>query len=59
MWRQLLRYLAVHKFAAVIAESIIAVVCVLGDAVPVQMNSPLGQYYAIWFRNGFLAAFTF
>jgi len=59
MWRQFLRYLAVHKFAAVIAETGIAIVCLMGDAVPARVGVSSWAYFVSWFGSAFIAAITF
>src|SRR5262249_10102806 len=59
MWRQLLRYLAVHKFAAVVAETAIAIVCFMGDAFPVGTDGLTWKYFASWIGTAFIVAVTF
>jgi sugar transferase (PEP-CTERM system associated) len=59
MWRHLLRYLAVHKLAAVVAETAIAIVCLVGDAVPVGTGIFSWQYLGSWFGSAFIVAVTF
>jgi sugar transferase (PEP-CTERM system associated) len=59
MWRQLLRYLAVHKLAAVIAETVIAIVCLMGDAAPASPDVSSPQYLLSWFGSAFVVAIAF
>lgn len=59
MWRQFLRYLAVHKFAAVVAETVIATVCLMGDAVPAETGVLSWRYLVSWFGSAFIVALTF
>src|SRR5215510_8313962 len=59
MWRQLLRYLAIHKFAAVAAETVIATVCLMGDAAPPRIDVLSVQYFVSWFGSAFIVAITF
>src|SRR5438552_2090007 len=59
MWRQLLRYLAVHKAAAVVAETIIAVVCLMGDARPLRTSALSWRYFVSWLGSAFIVAITF
>jgi len=59
MWRQLLRYLAVHKFAAVIAETVIAIVCLMGVAPPVRTGNSDWRYLVSWFGSALIVALTF
>jgi sugar transferase (PEP-CTERM system associated) len=59
MWRHLFRYLAVHKIAAVAAETVIAIVCLMGDAVPGNMASSSWRYFVSWFGSAFFVAIAF
>src|SRR5690349_10794046 len=59
MWRHLFRYLAVHKIAAVAAETVIAIVCLMGDAVPGHMDSSSWRYFVSWFGSAFFVAIAF
>jgi sugar transferase (PEP-CTERM system associated) len=59
MWRHLLRYLAVHKLAAVVAETAIAIVCLVGDAVPAGTGVWSWQHFGSWFGSAFFVAVTF
>ena len=59
MWRQLFRYLAVHKFAAVMAETVIATVCLMGDALPRQATSMSWRHFVSWFGSALVVAITF
>ena len=59
MWRHLFRYLAVHKIAAVAAETVIAIVCLMGDAVPVWTGVSSWGAFLSWFGSAFLVAVTF
>jgi sugar transferase (PEP-CTERM system associated) len=59
MWRQLFRYLAVHKFAAVVAETVIATVCLMGEAVPRQVDGPFSWFFLSWFGSAIVVAVTF
>src|SRR5262245_25871736 len=59
MWRQLLRYLAVHKFAAVVAETVIAIVCLMGVAPPERTGNSDWRYVISWFGSALIVALTF
>src|SRR5215831_2650661 len=59
MWRQLFRYLAVHKIAAVGAETVIAIFCLMGDAAPAVIRGVSSGYVISWFGSAFIVAITF
>jgi sugar transferase (PEP-CTERM system associated) len=59
MWRQLFRYLAVHKAAAVAAETVIATLCLMGDASPAQVTDVSWHYFASWLGSALIVAVTF
>src|SRR5262245_20632524 len=56
MWLQLLRYLTVHKLAAVVAETIIAIICLMGDAASAKTGDASWQYL---FGSALIIAVTF
>jgi sugar transferase (PEP-CTERM system associated) len=59
MWRHLFRYLAVHKIAAVAAETVIAIVCLMGNAVPRHVDVVPWRYFVTWLGSAFIVAVTF
>src|SRR5215470_5661562 len=59
MWRHLFRYLAVHKIAAVGAETVIAIVCLMGDALPVEPDVSSWRHFLSWFGSALIVAITF
>jgi len=59
MWLQLFRYLAANKFAAVVAETVIATVCLMGDAAPPRIDVLSWRYFVSWFASAFTVAVAF